>query len=431
MSATVAKSVSVLRGTQPKKKKQGKVVFARQQGGGKRGGYPSVSISKAQINQLAGKLNAKSALVNAGRFAGGLVGLPQFGAHLGAGISKAVGFGDYEVVENSLIKGSFTSNGKTSQQAPDFSTQKREIRVLETEFIGDVISSATPGAFTVASYTLNPTNPLLCPWLATLATSFNQYRWNGIILHFRSTSSEFNGSSQALGTVIAATDYDPTDPTYPNKANMENSQFAMSCKASESMMHGIECSLTDRPMNILYTDANSGSADKRFTSLGNFQIASQGCSVASVNLGELWISYDISLMKKEMPSVNTLSARINGVNATGTNIYGTTPTYPGNNTLQVTALNNTLTFQNTGQFLVDIYSTGASLNDIADPTFTNVNCTTQSVLPFNANTAQTAAHGGFLINVTAVPATCLMTHAGMGGVTASTTRVSDYLYALQ
>lgn len=262
-----------------------------------------------------------------GRLAGSLVGQGDLGSHAGDAISKYFGFGDYDVKTNSLIKGIGPSS--KSSQIPTFQKDgKRGIRVTEREFLMDVISSSVPTDFKNQKFRINPADVATFPWLSTIAQQFEEYEFLGLVFEFISTSSEFNGSSQALGTVITATDYDPSDAPYPNKIVMESSDYCKSTKSSESLLHGVECDLTERGLRTLYCSSSTPttSADLRFSDLGNFQIASIGCSTANVNLGELWVSYDVAFFKKQLTGgqfgINLPTVVFEVPNSTSTNPLG-------------------------------------------------------------------------------------------------------------
>jgi hypothetical protein len=86
---------------------------------------------------------------------------------------------------------------------------------------------------------------------------------------------------------------------FASKQEMENADYACSTKPSEGLLHGIECDIRERPTPILYTSTLNG-APVTSTNLGTLQVATQGCSVAGVTLGELWVSYDITFFKKQL-----------------------------------------------------------------------------------------------------------------------------------
>lgn len=259
-----------------------------------------------QLNRIEKKLdsslhNRNSSTLGSGlgRVAGSLLGQGDLGASAGDAIQRWLGYGDYNLVSNSLIKG--VDQGSKSSSIPTFSKDgRRGIRITEREFLGDVISSTTANTFTNQSFRINPADPTTFPWLSTLANQFDSWEPLGIIFEFNSTSSSQSPGTQALGTVITATDYDPTDPAFTNKLVMESSDYSRSARADCNIQHGIECDLTERGVRTLYTSYSLPTVDQRLTDLGNFQIASVGVNAGSVNLGELWVTYDIAFYKKQL-----------------------------------------------------------------------------------------------------------------------------------
>jgi hypothetical protein len=261
---------------------------------------------ESKVDHVEKMLNKMSPSANLGgkigRSLGNFIGQGDLGAMAGEGLAKLFGKGDYSVKVNSLMH----AMNPSGPQPPKFSTEKRSVRIVEREFVMDVTSGTLSGGssvFTNTSFALNPSNRSLFPWLAEISELFEQWRPNGIVLEFVSTSSEFNGTSQALGVVVMATDYDSSDATYTTKSQMENSDYACSTKPSNSLMHGIECDPSERPTEVLYTSTKSV---PQLSDLGNFQLATVGCSTAGAKLGELWITYDVEFFKKQLSTQSTL-----------------------------------------------------------------------------------------------------------------------------
>jgi len=243
----------------------------------------------------------------AGRWIGGALGQHfagpgggKLGAKLGSYlhyIGKIFGSGDYAT--SNLGVGSNTL--VNSSQIPAFVAGKSEVRIQHREYLGDVISSATPGAFKITDYAIQPGLALSFPWLANVVgTSFQQHRINGMVFEYRSMSADsLTSTNTALGTVIMATDYDSTDQRFTSKQQMENTEFGVSCKPSVNIIHAIECARSQTSVSEQYIryQAPPVNADIRLYDLGRFSIATQGLQGASVNCGELWVSYDISFLK--------------------------------------------------------------------------------------------------------------------------------------
>lgn len=232
-----------------------------------------------------------------GSFAGEMLG----GAAQNLLMSLATGLGDYQVKSNTLL----------APEPPTIinDSVKGGITFRHKEYVKDIITSATPGAFNLESFQLNPGNEKLFTWLSQVAPNFEQYSIEGMILHFRSLSADaLNSTNTALGAVIMATNYDSLDVNFSNKGEMENYEWGMSCKPSNDMLHPIECAPRQTPVTELYVlngPVPTG-ADPRLYNWGNFQIATNGFQGTSVNIGELWVTYQIRLLKPKIFSTKGL-----------------------------------------------------------------------------------------------------------------------------
>jgi hypothetical protein len=214
----------------------------------------------------------------------------QFGRAAGAGISQILGFGDYTVKSNTL------------SNAPQFGKTPPTFRVKNREFVGDVISSV---GFSAVNHVINPGNRDLFPWLSSIAAGYQQYKVNGMVMYFNTTSATSIGSTNtAMGTIMMSTDYDLAEAAYSSKQEVLASYFSTSGVPSQDLIHAIECDPKQRPIDVLYVDhAGESADDPALFNLGNFQIATAGMQAAST-IGELWISYDITFFKPRMSSGN-------------------------------------------------------------------------------------------------------------------------------
>lgn len=247
------------------------------------------NVVRQELNKLPPQIRGKAAKV---------------GNSLSHLASKISGKGDYQIHSNSLVKGGGVGI------APVFGDSRSGVRVRQREFVGTVVSggslSGNSTLFNNDVYRINPSNPRLFPWLSQMAGLFDQWEPHGLAFEFVSTSSTFNGSSQALGVVITATDYDTTDPPYANRRQMENSAFNISAKASENILHAVECDPTLRGARLLYTGGAQTPGRAGFCDLGNFQVATQGMSETNVTVGELHVVYDISFHKMQLENEGAL-----------------------------------------------------------------------------------------------------------------------------
>jgi len=288
-------------------------------------------------------------------------GPQSIGAQLGDLAEKGVrgfaksffGVGDYTLKSNSLVPG----GGATSSKVQIIPAGDRETRIIYREYLGDVYTHPTvAGSFNIAGYSLNPGLLATCPWLAPIAQQYEQWTPNGIVFEFRSTSSEYV-STQALGSVIMATEYDSLDTAFANKQEMLNAAYSNEAKPSERIVHGVECDPRDNPNRIFYVRAGpvpSGGSVRDYD-LGTFYVATQGGATANLNLGSLYIHYDITLRKEQL---------FNGLTAKGvlyalyTNTTSYTNANPLTNLTYRSGYNNLLTLSGT-TITFPTYTSGA------------------------------------------------------------------------
>lgn len=222
-----------------------------------------------------------------------------FGGYLGQKLKDITGYGDYVIRKNSLIGGTVPSLGNPSY-VPNGLT------ISHKEYLGDVITSENAGNFAISGYILNPSNSQLWEFLAQIAMNYEQWVPEGIVFYFKTTSTNSLASTNtALGTIIMATNYNPYNQAFSTKAEMEAYEFCSNGIPSEDLMHAIECDPAQGSISIYtmssYNQAGQTSLmDKRFQTLGTFYIATTGFQAASVNIGELWVTYQVTLLKPKL-----------------------------------------------------------------------------------------------------------------------------------
>lgn len=240
----------------------------------------------------------------AGRALAGPVG-GALGGLANRALYALTGFGDYQVKNNVLLE----TNGPPSV----VNRSNKEFVVRHREYITDIYSTAgpanTPSAFGNLTFSINPGDAVTFPWLSTIADKFEQYRVEGMVFEYKSLYSDAvvtqNGS---IGSVVLATEYNAGAPAFTSKQAMENYQFAQSCKPSLSVLHPVECARSQNVLSELYVRPGAVPAgeDVKTYDFGDFQIASQGIPLgaagAAVNMGELWVSYQIALIKPRIPT---------------------------------------------------------------------------------------------------------------------------------
>lgn len=284
------------------KKKGGKAGVRRIKG---RGNYQvSTQVNNQRVGLLA-KLDNVLRRIPRGTFAnaGGALGAKYgggFGSRLGrmagAGVSAITGYGNYNVAANSVSR-----TATSMDMVPQFTKGEHSVRVRHREFIKDIVVPADGAEFNLESWLINPANKDLFPWLGQMSRQYQQYRIHGMVLVFKSMSSDY-AAAGPLGTVMIATNYNAVDREYTSKVELENSEFAVSCKPSMNLVHAIECDPKVTGLETLYIRdpayETGETSDRRFYDYGKVQFATQGLPGAAGNtMGELWVTYDIELMK--------------------------------------------------------------------------------------------------------------------------------------
>ncbi len=270
------------------------------------------------------------------------------GTSLGGAISKWLGSGDYNVASNSIVKQSL----KAAASIPAMHNDGQTVVIRHKEYLGEIRGSTT---FTVQrSYELNPANVETFPWLSTIASSFQEYKFRGVVFHYiPSSGSAVSGTSPALGTVMLQTSYRSTDTPPSSKVEMLNEYCSNEVVPSEPMAHPIECDPKENPFNVMYVRNGPPPAgdSKLMYDLGITHVATSGQLAAGNVIGDLWVTYEVELKKPIVVSnvtTNVFSGQANysGINDVAnlfdiskqTSVLGTNMiAYLPNNTIEVYA----------------------------------------------------------------------------------------------
>jgi len=276
------------------------------------------------IGSGIGATVGNSLVPGVGGVVGGLVG-----KGLGALFKKITGIGDYDVSLNTLYGKARTSS------VPSFPGMNC-IRVSHKEYLGDVYGTTS---YLNIPFALNPGLQSTFPWLSAIASNYEQYFINGMVIQFVSTSAAaLNSTNTALGKVVMATEYNSERPTFATTSEMLNTVYANYGKPAEDLVHAIECAPSQVASKLYYvrTAGVPTGSDPRLYDLGIFQLATEGMQ-ASANIGGLWITYDITLCKpvlgNSLSSMDFFTATAASTSAVFTNAVSKTIATPIGGTL--------------------------------------------------------------------------------------------------
>lgn len=281
------------------------------------------------------------------------------GSKAGGILSSVFGVGSYQVSKNSLTA--------SASDPPQLTNTKGATRIQHREYIQDISGST---AFALQAFPINPGIAATFPWLASVANCFEEYVLHGLLFEFKSTSaSALNSTNTALGTVIMATEYNALHDNFVAKRDMENYVYSTSCSPDVSALHPVECARDVNVLSELYVRNIPPSlpTDLRFSDLGRFQIATVGMQAAAV-IGELWVTYDIELIKPKLPDAYTSIGPSHYVHSTfgplpnpasaaptTTNLFGISSekvAVQGVGLSAVTLSTNTISFTTSGRYLI-------------------------------------------------------------------------------
>lgn len=202
------------------------------------------------------------------------------------------GSGDYSVKVNSVALGRDT--------VPVFGNGKNSTIVRHREYVQSIITSEVAGQFKIETFTIDPRDSATFPWLSKIAENYSEYRIHGLVAYYLSKSGDaLTSTNTALGKICVSTQYNVYDGQFPNIQFMENTEYANACKPSCDIIHPLECSKFQSPEVILFMNDDSSEVpgDRRLSQFANLSVATQGCQGTGVEVGELWLSYDIEFLK--------------------------------------------------------------------------------------------------------------------------------------
>jgi len=245
-----------------------------------------------QLKQLSVKPKGRRAGISNNDIGAFVRGVGNTAGRFVTGIPEIFGSGSYRMNQNVL----WNTNG----QVPSIHSTNESILLRHKEYVMDV--SANVGSGTLE---INPGDLASFPWLSQVATSFQEYRFTGLIFEYKSTSAValVSGTNTAMGTFSMATRY-RTDisPASSKKALMEY-MWAVDTKVSDNCVLPIECAPRENPLERLYIyngtykQIPAGSDPKTYL-LGAVDYRVDGTQSGQTNvIGELWVSYEVELFK--------------------------------------------------------------------------------------------------------------------------------------
>lgn len=269
----------------------------------------SVSALVNSVNRLVAggtKLHGRGGYVRDTLVTGaGMLGDQVEGTTLGRNINNVAGMllgrGAYRVDRNDIMK--------DSTQVPNFKSSKEYVEVEAKEFVCNVTSVGSAAFSILQTLDINAALQTSFPMLSQTAQNFEEYEFMGLVGVYEPTSG-YLSTTQGLGDVTIATQYDMADTGFSSEVEMKDYVFSTSCKPSESMIHPIECDPKKNPLarfycrtGLLANGPSGSSQDIRYnaTDLGRTTIAIVGVpAAANVVLGKFYWVGKVRLYKPKL-----------------------------------------------------------------------------------------------------------------------------------
>jgi hypothetical protein len=234
---------------------------------------------------------------------------------------------------------------------------------MHSEMIGELAGSTS---FVVQSFNkVNPGNVNLFPWLYCIAGRYESYVFRRLRFYYIPVAGSSERGQVNISFDSDAADAQPSDI----EAMSQYSQFA-SNKPWTSVVLDIPPKVMHKIGPERYTRLDNSALGDPVYDCGTVAFATGYCADTSI-LGHIYVDYTVDLITPQYDEEQEYKASsFRAFCATGvtrTACYGTAPVVTGG--LAITVVNDSMTFNTTGQFMMVFVYTGTTLTNV-DPTFT-------------------------------------------------------------
>lgn len=207
--------------------------------------------------------------------------------------------------------------------------------VTHREYVSDITPASVSNANAfqlLISENINPGNPLVFPWLSSIATRYESYLFRNLRFIY-----EPQCPTTVSGTVSLAVDYDALDDPPLTKLQMMSYKGAV--RSPPWFASNYQCASSDLRKQKSYFVRNGAqlpSGDPRLYDVGNVYVAYEGPANESVANGELYVEYSVELTTPNLQPY-ALSGTVESQVSSGGLSLGTPGTVTSAGPLQITA----------------------------------------------------------------------------------------------
>jgi hypothetical protein len=222
------------------------------------------------------------------------------GEAMGGVVSRLLGRGAYTLRKNSVMRSS-TQMPRMSA-APDGG-----FVVTSREFIMDIAASGQTAWSITSSINLNPGLAQVFSFLSQLGVAFEEYEFDQFVVVYEPSSGSVS-TTQALGTVQLATQYDLQDAAFGSQTEMLDYEYSTTNRPDFAMLHPIECDPRQNQIARFYVRSGllagtTTTVDPRYNAydIGRLIVAQAGVpAAAGTVLGKLFFSYTCRFLKPKL-----------------------------------------------------------------------------------------------------------------------------------
>lgn len=307
--------------------------------------------------------------------------------------------------------------------------------VSHREFITDLVSDGLAFSPLLSSslgqeyLAINPGNALCFPWLSQMANLFESYSFEHLSFEFESSVS-----TSTPGSVLLAVDFDYADNSPSDKTSMMSYHNAVRSSAWTGCTYTCDKSDLSRFGKTHYVTPMDTPVGQDVKTLHTGAFYPYQSNVTAGMVGELYVRYTVALRTPQMNNSilfnnfvnNNTSHVIGGGSMAVGNRFGTAATENGDATLvTTTAINNIVKFNQIGQFLLSVYTSGTTLvNDVISSVGSGMTAVVQTAIPDATGTVMTTV---ILARVLLAGATAIFTLTpSAASISGCTMRVAAY-----
>jgi len=220
---------------------------------------------------------------------------------------------------NSLVAG-----GDSSMSGAGDETEA--VTFTNREYIKDVYGAPNTKFHNYGNH-LNPGIETTFPWLAQVAANYEEYEFIQLVFEFKSTVNASTGGDGQTGTVIMATNYNAAESEFTDKAAMMQYHGGQSGRLTDDMVHGIECDPNKAVGDMhKYVRTDPVTDDIKSYDHGkfNFAMANIPSEFWNQQVGELWVSYKVKLLKPKLGCARMVNQGCDRFHQTGSFSFGIT-----------------------------------------------------------------------------------------------------------